>query len=52
MAQVNTNDLKQGMKVEIDKQPYLIVSLQFVKPGKGQAFTRIKNQKFTYRPCY
>ncbi len=42
MAQVNTNDLKQGMKVEIDKQPYLVVSLQFVKPGKGQAFTRTK----------
>lgn len=45
MAQVNTNDLKQGMKLEIDKQPYVVVSLEFVKPGKGQAFTRtrIKN---------
>ncbi|MCH9633870.1 MAG: Elongation factor P [Chlamydiae bacterium] len=42
MAQVNVNDLKQGMKLEIDKQPYLVVSLQFVKPGKGQAFTRTK----------
>lgn len=42
MAQVSTNDLKQGMKVEIDQQPYAVVSLQFVKPGKGQAFTRTK----------
>lgn len=42
MAQVNTNDLKQGMKVEMDNQPYTVVSLQFVKPGKGQAFTRTK----------
>lgn len=45
MTQVSVNDLKQGMKVEVDKQPYTIVTLQFVKPGKGQAFTRtrIKN---------
>lgn len=42
MAQVNTNDLKQGMKLEIEGQPYVVVSLQFVKPGKGQAFTRTK----------
>lgn len=42
MAQVSTNDLKQGMKLEIEGQPYAVVSLQFVKPGKGQAFTRTK----------
>ncbi len=42
MAQVSTNDLKQGMKLEIDNQPFLVVSLQFVKPGKGQSFTRTK----------
>lgn len=45
MPQVGTNELKQGMKLEIDNQPYVVVSLNFVKPGKGQAFTktRIKN---------
>ena len=45
MGQISVNDLKQGVKLEIDKQPYVVVSLQFVKPGKGQAFTRtrIKN---------
>lgn len=30
------------MKVEVDKEPYLIVGNEFVKPGKGQAFNRIK----------
>ena len=42
MAQISINDLKQGAKLEIEKQPYVVVSLQFVKPGKGQAFTRTK----------
>lgn len=30
------------MKVEVDKEPYLIIANEFVKPGKGQAFNRIK----------
>lgn len=42
MAQVNTNDFKTGMKVEVDGEPYTIVGAEFVKPGKGQAFTRTK----------
>lgn len=42
MAQISTNDLRGGMKVEIDKDPYTVVSNEFVKPGKGQAFNRIK----------
>ena len=37
-----TNELKQGMKIKIDNDPYLVVTNQFVKPGKGQAFNRIK----------
>jgi len=44
---VSTNDLKQGMKIEIDNDPYNIVSLEFVKPGKGQAFTRVKMKNLT-----
>jgi elongation factor P len=39
---VSTNEIKVGMKVEVDREPYLIVSNEFVKPGKGQAFNRIK----------
>lgn len=42
MAQISTNEFKSGVKVEIDKEPYTIVSAEFVKPGKGQAFTRTK----------
>lgn len=40
--QVTANEIKSGMKVEISEDPYLVISNQFVKPGKGQAFNRIK----------
>jgi elongation factor P len=39
---VSTNELKVGMKVEVDREPYLVIANEFVKPGKGQAFNRIK----------
>ena len=42
MAQISTNEFKAGLKVEMEGQPYLIVSNEFVKPGKGQAFNRVK----------
>jgi elongation factor P len=42
MAQVSTNEMKGGLKVEVEGQPYTIVSNEFVKPGKGQAFNRVK----------
>jgi elongation factor P len=42
MAQVSTNEFKAGMKVEVDGQPYTIVTNEFVKPGKGQAFNRVR----------
>lgn len=42
MPQVATNDFRSGMKVEYEKEPYIIVGVEFVKPGKGQAFTRTK----------
>ncbi len=42
MAQVSTNEFRSGMKVEIDGDPYVIVSNEFVKPGKGQPFNRVK----------
>jgi elongation factor P len=37
-----TSDIKKGLKVEIDGNTYSVVEFQFVKPGKGQAFTRTK----------
>ena len=38
----DTSDFRNGLKVEIDGQPYVVVYFQFVKPGKGTAFTRTK----------
>ncbi len=37
-----TSDIRKGLKVLIDSQPCSVVEHQFVKPGKGQAFTRTK----------
>ncbi|NGX47414.1 MAG: Elongation factor P [Chlamydiae bacterium] len=42
MAQVSTSEFKAGLKVEIDREPYVMVSNEFVKPGKGQPFNRVK----------
>ncbi|MEW6668383.1 MAG: elongation factor P [Thermodesulfobacteriota bacterium] len=35
-------ELKKGLKLQIDKDPYVIIDFQFVKPGKGQALYRCK----------
>ena len=42
MSYLSTNDIKPGMKVEFNNEPYFVVNNEFVKPGKGQAFNRIK----------
>lgn len=42
MAQVSTNNFKAGLKIEVEGQPYTIVTNEFVKPGKGQAFNRVR----------
>lgn len=42
MSVYDTSELKKGLKVTLDGQPYNIIYFQFVKPGKGQAFTRTK----------
>ena len=36
------NDVKNGMKIIVDGYPCTIVDTEYVKPGKGQAFTRVK----------
>jgi len=43
----STSDFKSGMKVEVDNEPYTMVNVEFVKPGKGQAFTRVKLKHLT-----
>lgn len=42
MASYNTNEFRSGLKVMIDGDPGAIIENQFVKPGKGQAFNRVK----------
>jgi len=42
MAMISTNEFKSGVKLILDKDPYVIVENEFVKPGKGQAFNRVK----------
>jgi elongation factor P len=42
MATYSTNEFKQGLKLMIDGDPCSIVENDIVKPGKGQAFNRVK----------
>src|SRR5882762_2305012 len=42
MATYNTNEFKAGLKVMLDGNPATIVENEFVKPGKGQAFNRVR----------
>ena len=44
MADYSTNELRNGLKVMIDGDPGVIVDTEFVKPGKGQAFVRVKTK--------
>lgn len=42
MASYNTSEFRGGLKIILDNDPYNIVENEFVKPGKGQAFNRVK----------
>lgn len=42
MAQISTTDIRSGAKVEVDGQPFIVVSNEFYKPGKGNAINRIR----------
>lgn len=42
MAYYSTNDFKAGLKVMLDGNPCSIMENEYVKPGKGQAFNRVK----------
>jgi len=42
MATVDTSKFKNGLKIELDGDPFVIVQFQHVKPGKGGAFVRTK----------
>lgn len=42
MSTVSTNEFRSGLKILLDGDPYTIVENEFVKPGKGQAFNRVR----------
>ena len=42
MASYSTSEFKSGLKFMMDGDPYNIIENEFVKPGKGQAFSRVK----------
>ena len=42
MASYKTSDFKGGLKIMLDNEPCAIIENEFVKPGKGQAFNRVK----------
>lgn len=42
MARYSTNEFKNGLKIMVDGAPSNVIDCEFVKPGKGQAFTRLK----------
>jgi elongation factor P len=42
MAHYNTNEFRSGLRLIIDNDPCIIVENEFVKPGKGQAFSRVR----------
>ena len=37
-----TSDIRKGLRIELDGDPFVVMEFQFVKPGKGTAFTRTK----------
>ena len=45
MASINVGEWKKGMKLEMNGEPYEILEVNFVKPGKGQAIytTKLRN---------
>jgi|TARA_B110000971_G_scaffold208120_1_gene232979 elongation factor P len=42
MASYNTSEFRSGLKIMVDGDPCSIIENEFVKPGKGQAFSRVK----------
>ena len=42
MATYSTNEFRPGLKIMLDNDPYSIIENEFVKPGKGQAFNRVR----------
>jgi elongation factor P len=46
MASYNMNQVRVGLKIMMDGAPCLVVDTDVVKPGKGQAFTRVRYKNY------
>jgi elongation factor P len=42
MASYSTSEMKPGVKLIFDGDPYAVMENEYVKPGKGQAFNRLR----------
>lgn len=42
MSSYSTSELRAGIKILLDGDPFAVVENEFVKPGKGQAFNRVR----------
>jgi elongation factor P len=42
MSSYSTNEFRSGLKIMLNGEPHNIVENEFVKPGKGQAFNRVR----------
>jgi elongation factor P len=42
MSNYDTSEFRSGLKILLDNDPFTIVENEFVKPGKGQAFNRVR----------
>ncbi|MDP0925326.1 elongation factor P, partial [Klebsiella pneumoniae] len=42
MATYNRNNIRAGIKIMLDGEPYAVEASELVKPGKGQAIARVK----------
>ncbi|MGP1930241.1 MAG: elongation factor P [Arsenophonus sp. ET-YP4-MAG3] len=45
MITYSTNEFYSGLKIILDNEPCVILESEFVKPGKGQAFARVRIRK-------
>ncbi|PPI86536.1 elongation factor P [Candidatus Pantoea edessiphila] len=45
MFSYSSNDLRSGLKIIFDNEPCAIESSEFIKPGKGQSFVRVKMRR-------
>ncbi len=52
MASYSTNEFKNGLKVLVDGEPCSILENEVVKPGKGQAFNRVKLRNLKTGGCW